>query len=235
MLQVPQSVPRRTAIGQLLLNLCALVGAGLFAVVLVPSSTPYVDQHIVWVDFFHTALVVRVDLSVLVGLLAFAGVFSNLHAARRGQRWGWVASGLAVIGTLMMARAPLFCVAEALMSSYLPVLQDPLFLGGLVVFALGVGVQLSLSLCCVRPIDGTSNGGALPLGIDTGVVVAAAPSESAPQRAALIGSAIFFGVAGIRGFLVHGNSVTVRCAVTDHFWSAPTSTATSRSAQSGVG
>lgn len=173
-LAIPEGTPRQVATGWLLLGLGSLAGAGMFAILLVLSRTPYVDRYFPWVDFFHTALVVHVDLSVLVWFLAFAGVFWNLNPVRYGQRWGWIALAMASAGALVMAGVPFVGAAQPLMSNYLPVLQDPLFLGGMVVFAAGVALQLTLSLCWARPIGTVVDGaGALRFGINVAAIAAA--------------------------------------------------------------
>src|SRR3989338_10157216 len=73
-LSMPSDANRKLASGWLWLGIASLVGAGPFAILLVLSRTPYVQDVFPWVDFFHTALVVHVDLSVLLWFLAFAGV-----------------------------------------------------------------------------------------------------------------------------------------------------------------
>ncbi|MDO8705947.1 MAG: hypothetical protein Q7J84_13470, partial [Sulfuricaulis sp.] len=72
-LPIPDNGRRQLAVGWLLLGLAALLGSGIFSVLLVLARTPYVQNIFPWVDFFRTALVVHVDLSVLVWFLAFGG------------------------------------------------------------------------------------------------------------------------------------------------------------------
>ncbi|HPP83585.1 MAG TPA: cytochrome C oxidase subunit I, partial [Rubrivivax sp.] len=57
---------RRLARAWLTLALAALVGAGLFSVLLVLARTPGINAWLPAGDFFRVALVVHVDLSVLV-------------------------------------------------------------------------------------------------------------------------------------------------------------------------
>ena len=73
-LAVPGGERRTLAIGWLLLGLIALIASGIFSILLVLSRTPYLQNVFPVADFFHVALVVHVDLSVLVWFLAFAGV-----------------------------------------------------------------------------------------------------------------------------------------------------------------
>jgi hypothetical protein len=71
-LAVPEGERRRLATGWFALGLVALVGAGLLSILLVLSRTPYLQNLFPLADFFHVALVVHVDLSVLGWFVAFA-------------------------------------------------------------------------------------------------------------------------------------------------------------------
>ena len=61
-LAVPQDARRALARGWLWLGLFALVGSGLFSILLVLSRTPGVNRLLPAADFFHTSLVLHVDL-----------------------------------------------------------------------------------------------------------------------------------------------------------------------------
>ena len=65
-LEMPGERMRHLTIGWLSLALGSLVVGGLLTVVIVLSRTPYIQDIFPWVDLFHTALVVHVDLTVLV-------------------------------------------------------------------------------------------------------------------------------------------------------------------------
>ena len=123
--------------GWLWLGVVSLLGSGLFSILLVLARTPHVNELIPWVDFFHTALVVHVDLSVLVWFVAFAGLIWTLNSERKLIKLGWVALGACSLGTLIISLSPFLGAGNPLMSNYVPVLQHPLFLGGLVIFAVG--------------------------------------------------------------------------------------------------
>ena len=53
-----------------MLGLLSLVAAGIFSLLLVLGRTPVIQSLVPFVDFFRVALVVHVNLSVLVWLLA---------------------------------------------------------------------------------------------------------------------------------------------------------------------
>ena len=65
-LSIPQDARLALARGWLWLGMAALIGSGLFSVLLVVSRTPYVNQWLPAANFFHISLVLHVDLSVLV-------------------------------------------------------------------------------------------------------------------------------------------------------------------------
>jgi hypothetical protein len=136
-LPVPDHNARRLTAGWLFLGLAALVIGGLFTILIVLSRTPFFAEIIPWVDFFRTALVVHVDLTVLVWFLAFAGVFWSYNSSNRCLRCGWIALILASLGTLIITVSPFTGESHPLMNNYVPVLQSPIFFIGLGIFGLG--------------------------------------------------------------------------------------------------
>jgi len=170
-LAVPQDARRALARGWLWLGLFALVGSGLFSILLVLSRTPGVNRLLPAADFFHTSLVLHVDLSVLVWFMAMAGLLWSVHGSGRAMRWAWAALWTCAAGTLAMAVAPFVGAGEPIMANYIPVLSLPLFLGGLVVFGLGVGV-LALRSLLAAPRLGMAFGGrgALGFGLNAAAV-----------------------------------------------------------------
>jgi hypothetical protein len=172
-LPIPHDARRTLARGWLMLGLLALLGSGLFSVLLVLARTPYVQHIFPWTDFFRTALVVHVDLSVLVWFLAFGGVLWSLNSTERGLRAGRLALGLAALGALVMTLAPFSGEAQPLMSNYIPVLQQPLFLTGLVLFASGIALLVLRAMAAIPPVGmGMEGGAALRFGLNTAAVSA---------------------------------------------------------------
>lgn len=158
----------------LLLGLFSLVLSGLFAVLIVLARTPYLQEVIPFADFFHSALVVHVDLSVLVWFLAFAGVLWSVNGATRCPACGWVAIILAYLGALLITVAPFVAESNPLMSNYIPVLQQKFFMLGLLVFAAGMGLLVLRALFFSRPVGMQATGaGALRFGLNTAVVASA--------------------------------------------------------------
>ncbi len=171
---VPDDARRRLATGWLKLALVSLIASGVFSILLVLSRAPYVKDMFPLVDFFHVALVVHVDLSVLVWFLAFGGVLWSINSTPRAIGMGWLALWLAVAGTAVMSVAPFIGVGRPIMANYIPVLDEPVFLTGLGLFALGFAVLTLRSMAAV-PRVGVRPGstGALRFGLNSSAVSAA--------------------------------------------------------------
>ncbi len=173
-LEIPSDGRRRLAVGWLALGLAALVGSGLFAVLLVLSRAPYVKDLIPAADFFRVALIVHVDLSVLVWFVALGGMLWTLNSTGRALAAGWAALWITVAGTLLLCVAPFAGNGLPIMSNYIPVVDDRWFLGGLVVFAAGSLVLVLRSMVAVPPVGPRLDGaGALRFGLNSALVSAA--------------------------------------------------------------
>jgi cytochrome c oxidase subunit 1 len=173
-LDVPGDSRRLLALGWLWLCVLALLGAGVFSLLLVVSRTPYISEHIPWIDFFHSALVVHVDLSVLVWSLSFGGILWSLNQ-RPGKSWlAWPALLLASLGAIIIIVSPFVRDAQPLMSNYVPVLQHPLFFFGLLLFTLGFTLLVLNSMVFMAPVGPWMSGrGALRFGLNAAAVSAA--------------------------------------------------------------
>ncbi len=172
-LPVPDDGRRRLARSWLWLGLASLLGSGVFSVLLVLARTPYVQNVFPWVDFFHTALVVHVDLSVLVWFLAFGGVLWSLNSTPKYLAAGRTALLLATLGTLTIATAPFTGAGEAIMSNYIPMLQQTWFIAGLLLFAAGFAVLTLRAMGAIPPVGPWMEGAAaLRFGLNTAAVSA---------------------------------------------------------------
>ncbi len=173
-IDVPTDSRRTLALGWLWLCVLSLLGAGVFSLLLVVSRTPFIQDVIPWIDFFHSALVVHVDLSVLVWSLAFGGILWSLNQ-RPGANWlAWPALLLSCIGATIIIISPFVRDAQPLMSNYIPVLQHPLFFSGLLAFTLGFTLLVLNSMIFMAPVGPWMSGrGALRFGLNTAAVSAA--------------------------------------------------------------
>ncbi len=171
---VPTAGQRAIATGWLLLGVAALVGAVVFSILLVLARTPFFAGFVPAGDFFRVALVVHVDLSVLVWFVSMAGMLWTLDTSPRLVGLGWLALGVTGAGTALMAAAPFTGAATPVMSNYVPVLDNPTFLAGLIV--LGGGFTLLTLRSFVAParmsltLDGTD---ALRFGLKAAAVSSA--------------------------------------------------------------
>ncbi len=171
---VPIDTRRALARAWLWLGLLALIGSGLFSLLLVLSRTPVINLWLPGNDFFRVALVVHVDLSVLVWFVAMAGMMWSLNNTARSHGWDWLALAGCGAGAALMALSAFVGSGEPIMANYIPVLERPLFMIGLVAFALATAVLVMRALVAApkpgRSIDGQ---GALRFGLNTAAVSAA--------------------------------------------------------------
>ncbi|OMH30438.1 hypothetical protein BGP75_17995 [Motiliproteus sp. MSK22-1] len=129
------------------MGVLSLAIAGIFALLLVLSRVPGADAFFPWIDFFHTALVVHVDQSVLIWFLSMAGVLWSLtDKCRDPSLLRLLSIVLAITGTVGIAVSAFFGEGSALMNNYIPVLQRPLFFISLAVFGSGITLRLILTL-----------------------------------------------------------------------------------------
>lgn len=170
-LTIPSEASRRLAAGWLKLGIASLVGAGIFAILLVLSRTPYVQDIFPWVDFFHSALVVHVDLSVLLWFMAFAGVLWSLNSSPQFIKSGWVALVLAWIGAIAIVLSPFVDEGKPLMSNYVPVIESTFFFAGLIIFTVGVAILVLRSLVAVPSLELWRGGeGSIRIGFYSAVI-----------------------------------------------------------------
>ncbi len=173
-LPLPDRARCRLATGWLAVGVAAVALSGLFSLLLVAARTPYVNRLLPMADFFHAALVVHVDLSVLVWFLAFGGMLWSLNCVSRGLAWGWAALVMAAAGALVMAAAPFVAGEPPVMSNYVPVLDGPMFLAGLVAVGVGTLVAVARALAAVPAVGvALDEAGALRFGLNAAAVAAA--------------------------------------------------------------
>lgn len=132
---------RKRATAWIWLGVYALLAAGLLSLSLAIARTPVLKDLLPGTDFFHVALVVHVDLSVLVWFMACAGMVWTAFGAQRITLQNTLAFYLAVAGTVMISVAPFVGADRPLMNNYVPVLQHPWFLCGLATLAAGIVLQ----------------------------------------------------------------------------------------------
>jgi len=173
-LVVPTDARARVARGWLQLALAAIIGAGVYSILLVASRTPGLAGLFPVENFFRVALVVHVDLSVLVWFVAIAGIFWSINSTPRWTALGWAAFAVAVAGTILLAAAPFAQRAEPVMANYVPVLDGAVFLAGLVAIAAGVAMLVLRGMVAVPRVGTRLDGAAaLRFGLNSSVVATA--------------------------------------------------------------
>ena len=126
-LDVPTDYRRNLAIVWLWLAVLTLLSAGIFSIFLVLARTPIIGELIPFTDFFHTALVIHVNLSSLVWILSFASVLWSLNSRSIFPWFARLIFVVVLVGTLIITISPFLGSANALMSNISRCLRPPFF------------------------------------------------------------------------------------------------------------
>jgi cytochrome c oxidase subunit 1 len=173
-LEIPRGARSALAAHWLFLGMFALIASGVLSILLVISRTPGTQNLLPSADFFHVALVAHVDLSVLVWFLAMAGMVWTLNSTPRAMGIGKFGFGLAALGTAAIALSPFLGQGRPVMANYIPVLRDPWFLTGLIMFAIGVAVVVLRGMATASRVATRLRGGdALRFGLNASLVATA--------------------------------------------------------------
>ncbi len=150
----------------LLLAIGAIGLSALFAILLVAARTPLLQQLFGGADLFHTVLVLHVNFSVLIWLLAFGALLWSLAMDNYHPVIDPVAFGLVITGAMLLSLAPLLTPPpQPVMSNYIPVLQSPAFLTGLIAFSAGIGLYALRRLLVTGDLAGRLSALALLLSL----------------------------------------------------------------------
>jgi heme/copper-type cytochrome/quinol oxidase subunit 1 len=137
-----EPLARRALAGWLLLGVGGLAVAGVLALMLAVARAPGAETWFPWAeqDSFRKILVSHVVFAFVLWFWAMLGALSVM--ARGSGRSGLIGLGLAIVGAAVILVTALAGRGEPALSNYIPVLLDPVFLGGLALFALGVAVPV---------------------------------------------------------------------------------------------
>ncbi|HNP35268.1 MAG TPA: cbb3-type cytochrome c oxidase subunit I [Woeseiaceae bacterium] len=188
---------RSTTRAWLSLSLASLIAAGIFALLLVLARTPFVQEHIPLLDFFHVALVIHVTLSALIWLLSFSAVIWSLGVRDVQPLWDRISFLLAASGTAVIAAAPFLGANQPEMNNYVPVLAHPVFYAGLALFGAGILSYLVRVLYGRQPIGHTVDGvtamraGSSLSALITGVAIIAVIASMTDLPATMAGTVYF--------------------------------------------
>ena len=173
-LSVGDNNRRRVVSAWVILGILSLVAAGIFSLLLVLARTPIIQSLLPFADFFRVALVVHVNLSVLVWLLAMSSALWSLSSRGERKIWDGMSFWLAAAGALVMVFAPFAGAGNPQMSNYVPVLDHPLFFAGLGLFVAGISSHLLRAVVTRTRIGDTLSGpDALSAGITFSAIIVA--------------------------------------------------------------
>lgn len=157
-LATPCKASLRLAAGWLKLGIAALIATGIFSILLAMARTPYIKDIFPWNNFFQTAMVVHVNLSVLMWFLSCAGIIWSYNCSDRYFNWGRLALYLAMIGTFVVVISPFVDSGMPLMNNYFPVIEGPIFFTGMGLFAIGFTLLVIRSLSTSLPLGTLEEG-----------------------------------------------------------------------------
>src|SRR4051812_32500860 len=119
----------------LIFAVTALTGAGIYSLAPVIFRGPFFKNILPVEAIFATSLVVHVDLSVLVWMLAIGGMLWSQFYQEKQHLFYKSAFYAAALGMALIALSPLTGNLNPLKNNYIPVLQNPVFFIGLGLFA----------------------------------------------------------------------------------------------------
>ena len=133
--------------GWFLFAIGSLVLAGLLSLLLVIGRLPFLGWLFTDPLFFKRALVVHVDLAIVVwfqaGTLAFLGLALGPRLSRGMTTAAFALGAIGVAGLLTGALMP---GAQPVLSNYVPVIDHPVFFGGLICWFAGAGLFFASAL-----------------------------------------------------------------------------------------
>jgi hypothetical protein len=137
----------RPARGWFLLAIGSLVLAGLLSLLLVVGRLPFLSPLFTDPLFFKRALVVHVDLALVVWFQAGAASYLALALGPQIPRAvGRLARALAATGIAGLLAGALMPEAQPILANYVPVIDHPVFLGGLACWFAGTGLHFAAAL-----------------------------------------------------------------------------------------
>jgi cytochrome c oxidase subunit 1 len=153
----------------MLLAASALAASGLLAFGVVAARVPALARHLTDTEIARRVLVVHVDLGVVVWFAALPVALFNLAAAGAGRagRLAAVAPWLAATGAVALGSGLIPGWGRPHTVNYVPLVDQPLFVAGLLLFA--AGVVASYLDRALLPLAGSA---VAPGGDDSGPVAA---------------------------------------------------------------
>jgi cytochrome c oxidase subunit 1 len=130
-----------------LLAIGSLVLAGLLSLMLVVGRLPFLGWLFTDPLFFKRALVVHVNLAMVIWFQAGTAAFLGLALGKRISRGRTALSlALGVTGVLGLLAGAVMPGAQPILANYVPVIDHPVFLAGLVCWFAGAGLFFATAL-----------------------------------------------------------------------------------------
>jgi cytochrome c oxidase subunit I len=136
----------------LLLAVGAVALAGVFAILIVLLRIPSFHDILPFQDFFKTALIVHVDLSVVVWMLALTSMLWCVFINKNNYATAKIAFYISAIGTILIAVSPFTGEGNPILNNYVPILHNLAFFIGLALFFCGILIQNLLCLISYKRV-----------------------------------------------------------------------------------
>lgn len=132
----------------------SLVVAGLLSLLLVLGRLPFLAPLFTDPLFFKRALVVHVDLALIVWFQAGTAAFLALGlGAALPRKLTRAALGVGALGLVALVAGGAAPGAQPILANYVPVIDHPLFLGGLIAWFTGAGIFFAGALAAPTPAN----------------------------------------------------------------------------------
>ncbi len=117
----------------------SLILAGIFAALVALTRTPFINIHTSQ-DYFYSSLVGHVIFSIVIWLLTFqVGIW---HLSFPELKRDKISFPLVISGSALIAFPAIFGLGEPYMNNYVPVIGSPYFYAGLIIFGLGILINI---------------------------------------------------------------------------------------------
>ncbi len=117
----------------------SLILAGIFALLIALTRTPYLNIHTSY-DYFYSSLVGHVIFSIVIWLLTFqVGIW---HLSFPELKKDKISFPLVILGSALIAFPAIFGLGEPYINNYVPVIGSPYFYAGLFIFGLGILINI---------------------------------------------------------------------------------------------
>lgn len=153
------------------LSIVSLFLTGIFVLLVVVGRSPLVVL-IAGQGYLHTALVAHVTFALNVWLLSFIAalwIAESIHLGRPLQhRTLRLGAGLSWAGVALMAAVPLAGAGQPVLIDYIPYLDHPVFIAGMLAFAAGIAVVAVCYLISLSQPFRDLRAGSLALAVGAG-------------------------------------------------------------------